>query len=531
MSPTPISTMLPPSLLLSFFFFLLPFFTLASTTIMSLNKNSYPDRLLASGDEFWQHQDVVAPASFSVVFVSVSFSSGENQLADCDSACLISKIDDVQDQYHISSWGRQELSYSGFIYSISLGPMSSYEGNDYCGITSNASPLMVLMSDVKTNLNVMNGVNPNDYNDILVIFLPTAFGEFECVWDGIALVKGEAQQWSSSSSSYNPVWIRKYTDAPVVGHEIGHVMGLAHAGEDDNNDGDCDGSFLACEYGDYTSMMGNPSVLRSTSFPQRVMLGLLNMESGDDLLAHEVILPTNTTETYEIVNLNTPSLDNVNSAQYIGLYLERFNEDHEFDGAYSISFMASDGWMSSEYPFLGDFVMIHYVKKNDNGESPLTPEFNTIKVIDGGGEGFVFQDGDWVVEVTNISDGVATVNISFACETCERDTDTDNYIASFDFGEWFTDNRTILIPSLALLGGVLLTVCAFAMCRSRRNDNRFATRRSASGSSNMKRQRRGQSTASSSAPASYPEAQAAENNHGSMFERHAEPSAPPFNEI
>ena len=83
------------------------------------------------------------------------------------------------------------------------------------------------------------------------------------------------------------------------------------------------------------------------------MLGLLNMESGDDLLAHEVILPTNTTETYEIVNLNTPSLDNVNSAQYIGLYLERFNEDHEFDGAYSISFMASDGWMSSEYPFLG----------------------------------------------------------------------------------------------------------------------------------------------------------------------------------
>ncbi|GMH77227.1 hypothetical protein TL16_g07338 [Triparma laevis f. inornata] len=93
--------------------------------------------------------------------------------------------------------------------------MSAYEVNDYCGITSNASPLMVLMSDVKTNLSVMYGISPIDDNDILVIFLPTAFGKDECVWDGIALVKGEAQQWSSSSSSYNPVWVRKYTDAPV----------------------------------------------------------------------------------------------------------------------------------------------------------------------------------------------------------------------------------------------------------------------------------------------------------------------------
>ena len=100
-------------------------------------------------------------------------------------------------------------------------------------------------------------------------------------------------------------------------------MGLAHAGIDSNNNGECDSySAITCEYGDSTSMMGNPSAVRSLSLPHRVMLGMLNMDDGDERFTHEVIIDSNTTATFQLANLNVESLDDVEDGTFLGLYLE-----------------------------------------------------------------------------------------------------------------------------------------------------------------------------------------------------------------
>ena len=104
---------------------------------------------------------------------------------------------------------------------------------------------------------------------------------------------------------------------------MGHTMGLAHAGIDSNNNGECDSySAITCEYGDFTSMMGNPSAVRSLSLPHRVMLGMLNMDDGDERFTHEVIIDSNTTATFQLANLNVESLDDVEDGTFLGLYLE-----------------------------------------------------------------------------------------------------------------------------------------------------------------------------------------------------------------
>ena len=118
------------------------------------------------------------------------------------------------------------------------------------------------------------------------------------------------------------MWLRAYS-TPVLGHEMGHTMGLAHAGIDINNNGLCDRySTVECEYGDFTSMMGNPSEVRSLSLPHRVMLGMLNMEDGDDRFTHEVIIDSNTTATFQLANLNVESLNDVEDGTFLGLSLE-----------------------------------------------------------------------------------------------------------------------------------------------------------------------------------------------------------------
>ena len=56
------------------------------------------------------------------------------------------------------------------------------------------SPLIELQGDVTVQLNLNHGISTDGDHDILVIFLPTAFGQDECRWDGMALVRGEVNQ-------------------------------------------------------------------------------------------------------------------------------------------------------------------------------------------------------------------------------------------------------------------------------------------------------------------------------------------------
>ena len=70
------------------------------------------------------------------MFVSVSFTSGEDVNNDCDIACLQQMILEAKEQYNVSSWGRQEMVWSGEVYEITLKDMyDTYTWNPaYCDI-------------------------------------------------------------------------------------------------------------------------------------------------------------------------------------------------------------------------------------------------------------------------------------------------------------------------------------------------------------------------------------------------------------
>ena len=70
--------------------------------------------------------------------MSVSFTSGEDANNDCDIECLELKILEAKEQYNVSSWGRQEMVWSGEVYEITLQDMyDTYTWNPaYCDIVN-----------------------------------------------------------------------------------------------------------------------------------------------------------------------------------------------------------------------------------------------------------------------------------------------------------------------------------------------------------------------------------------------------------
>ncbi|GMH73458.1 hypothetical protein TrST_g10908, partial [Triparma strigata] len=98
----------------------------------------------------------------------------------------------------------------------------------------------------------------------------------------------------------------------------------------------------------------------------------------------------------------------------------RFNQDGGFEGIYCISFVAAGSWIDDDADF-GSNVLIHYVIQ-DEQYSQYTPETNVLKFVGSAGLGGSFTDGDWTVSVKEIQGGVATVELSFDCETCGTDT-------------------------------------------------------------------------------------------------------------
>ncbi|WNZ57803.1 VCBS domain-containing protein [Microbulbifer sp. MKSA007] len=86
-------------------------------------------------------------------------------------------------------------------------------------------------------------VELNDWRHRVYIF-PEAAASAGLVGTGVASVGG---RWSMIIAD---------SDQLIMGHEIGHNIGLSHAGNDDNNDGDTNDSGES-EYGSDGSLMGN----------------------------------------------------------------------------------------------------------------------------------------------------------------------------------------------------------------------------------------------------------------------------------
>ncbi|AWF82871.1 hypothetical protein BTJ40_19745 [Microbulbifer sp. A4B17] len=88
-----------------------------------------------------------------------------------------------------------------------------------------------------------NSIDLSDWRHRVYIFPPEAKNA-GLVGAGVASVGGK---WSI---------VTAYTDQMIMGHELGHNIGLSHAGNDDNNDGDTNDSGEN-EYGTSGSFMGN----------------------------------------------------------------------------------------------------------------------------------------------------------------------------------------------------------------------------------------------------------------------------------
>ncbi|WP_444901930.1 VCBS domain-containing protein [Microbulbifer sp. SSSA007] len=102
-------------------------------------------------------------------------------------------------------------------------------------------------------------VNLNDWRHRVFIF-PRAANNAGLVGTGVASVRGG---WSIITAD---------TDQLVMGHELGHNIGLSHAGNDDNNDGDTNDQGES-EYGANGAFMGNSWKSRLFGSAHREFMG------------------------------------------------------------------------------------------------------------------------------------------------------------------------------------------------------------------------------------------------------------------
>ncbi|MDO8668934.1 MAG: Ig-like domain-containing protein [Candidatus Buchananbacteria bacterium] len=142
-------------------------------------------------------------------------------------------------------------SVDGLYREMSFGQLGFKRDTDGNGSVDVVGPFKIAASstdscayntwgDQAINLAVASGVNTGLYQH-LVFILPGN----SCGWGGIANVgcATTCKAWIASAS------------AGIIGHELGHNLGMRHAGTDTNNDGVVDK-----EYGDSSDLMGNGSV-------------------------------------------------------------------------------------------------------------------------------------------------------------------------------------------------------------------------------------------------------------------------------
>jgi hypothetical protein len=120
-------------------------------------------------------------------------------------------------------------------------------------------------------------LTPSPYPHHRLFVLPANAGAGDCDWNGIATIGCEQTSCSA--------WVRGYS-GDLIGHELGHNVGLNHAATDVNNDGRQD-----VEYGDISCTMGSEAVRSYKRFhvTHRLEAGWLNPASIREFFDTDVV--------------------------------------------------------------------------------------------------------------------------------------------------------------------------------------------------------------------------------------------------
>ncbi len=227
------------------------------------------------------------------------------------------------------------------------------------------------------------GINLSPYQHRLFI-LPPRNANSSCQWSGIA---------NTACTSGYPcrVWITDATTGIVYAHELGHNLGLMHAGTDPDNNGLINSSD---EYADYSDPMGNLPYWHLFSAPNMDRLGWYVSYPGNI-----ATITGSGTYTLDVLDATLPA-SNPSFPRIIRLYWPRNKP-----GYYYLSYRQPVGYDDSLYTTYTQGVNIHW--SQDPAVGPYPTAFVTSLT-----NGATFTDSAAGIQVTQLGYSTNSVTVS-----------------------------------------------------------------------------------------------------------------------
>ncbi|WP_444935440.1 VCBS domain-containing protein [Microbulbifer sp. JMSA004] len=234
-------------------------------------------------------------------------------------------------------------------------------------------------------------VDLSDWRHRVYIF-PEAAASAGLVGTGVASVGG---RWSMIIAD---------SDQLIMGHEIGHNIGLSHAGNDDNNDGDTNDSGES-EYGSDGSLMGNAWQSRLFGSGHRDYMGWYDSFPGY-------------TETIEAVSGSTTSIEfqaiELTAGELSGTLPQLLKVEsigsRNGENYYYIEYHVEHDTLNPR-PHHENAVTVHYLSGTSNNNVTA----NQVATLSTIGESFTDSSAGITIEFlsTDSSNNSATVSVTY----------------------------------------------------------------------------------------------------------------------